>query len=149
MAGTSGVVTAVAAFGICWVLARRTYTADSYIMGPTGPNSFESCLARYIRIGEIMIGLATGAIALLGGSAVVRGTGKLPWFFTSPLLVLGSSVILSLLFIALLSFFYEGYLHDDHSYTRSRYTLTTALGFSALICLALGYFWMVLAIGLS
>jgi len=54
-----------------------------------------------IRLSEFMIGLTTGSIVLLVGSAALHGQGgHLPWFSASPLLLLGGSVLYGLLLMA-------------------------------------------------
>jgi hypothetical protein len=142
-AGSSGALTAIVIFGavasVVAVLNKgKAYTFEAGNIA----GAFEPRLVNYIRVAETIIGLATGSIVLLAGSSVLRTGGKLPWFYASPLVLLGFSVVYSVFFIAFIVFFYEAYLHNEDSYTRARYILNNAMGFSALVCFAVGYIWL-------
>jgi hypothetical protein len=139
--GTAGLLTGVVVFWICFVATLKITTPGEYNLEPRGPGSFEPRLGNYARLVEIIIGLATGSIVLLAGSSVLRSGGKLPWFYGSPLVLLGMSVIYALTFHALLVRAYENFLHDSKSYSRIAHALTVSLAFASLICFALGYLW--------
>jgi hypothetical protein len=110
------------------------------------PNSFEPRLANYVRAVEFLLGIATGSIVLLVGSSALHANGMVPWVFASPLIVLGFCVVYGVLFMALLIYHYEQFLHHHHNYTRTRYVRTVGLGFSTLCCFCLGYFWLVCSV---
>ena len=112
------------------------------------PGSFEARLANYVRAVEYLLGLATGSIVLLVGSSALHPNGRIPWVFASPLIVLGFCVVYGVLFMVLLIFDYEEFLHHNN-YTRTRYVLNQGLGFSALVCFCLGYVWLVCAVSLA
>ena len=107
-----------------------------------GPGSFEPGLARYIRLVEFVVGLSTGSIVLLASSSAFRSGGKLPKSYGSPLVLLTMSVALSVGFLALMVHSYERSLHDPKLFSGRIYALINALGFSALLCFALGYLWL-------
>ena len=52
---------------------------------------------------------------------------------------LAFAVLYGVVFSGLLQFFYEQYSQNVRAYTRARYSLTQAFGFSALICFVVGY----------
>jgi len=56
------------------------------------------------------------------------------------------SVVLSLLFISVFSYSYEETLHDANFYKHNVFRLVTALGFSGLLCFAVGYVWLAFAL---
>jgi uncharacterized membrane protein len=58
------------------------------------------------------------------------------------LVLLGFSVLYCVGFMAMLTYFYEGFLYDRNSYSAARYALVHALGFAGLISFALAYIWL-------
>jgi|SRR5712664_908348 len=106
-----------------------------------GYMSFEPIIARYHRLAEFVVGLATGSIVLLAGSSVIRSGGKVPWFYGSPLVLLAVSVVYAVLFMTLISYNYEEWLYFG-IYSHHRYRFSSALGFSALLCFGVGYIWL-------
>lgn len=145
--GFSGAV-CVTSFGmIVWINRRRSRTSATYNLGPGGnPREYEPILARYIHFAEFMIGLATGSIVLIVGSSSLHGQGgHLPWFYASPLLLLGGSVTYGLLFMALQLVTVEEALHGN-PHTGAMYALNETLGYSSLICFLMGYIWLVFAV---
>jgi hypothetical protein len=79
---------------------------------------------------------------LLAGSSVLRSGGKLPWLYGSPMVLIRFSVIYGVFFMALLNFFYEGFLQHRQSYAPWKYRLVNIAGFSALFTFAIGYIWL-------
>ena len=55
-------------------------------------------------------------------------------------IVLAFSILYGVVFSGLLQFFYDDYAQDVRAYTRGRYSLIEALGFSSLACFVAGYF---------
>ncbi len=143
--GVPGCLTGVAIFLVLYGIAWRTIKPENYTFEPSGrlPGSFEPILARYQRLAEFIVGLATGSIVLLAGSSVFRSgsAGKLPHGYGSPLVLLATSVIFSVLFIAWLSYNYEHWQHHG-TYSHHRYRLSVALGFAGLLCFAVGFVWL-------
>jgi len=147
--GTTGCIVSLAVFLLIRNLAdKRTAQEGPFTFEPGGvPGAFEPRLANYIRAVEFLLGLATGSIVLLVGSSAIHPNGILPWVFASPLVVLGFCVVYGVLFMILLIFNYEEFLHH-HNYTRARYVRNQAFGFSALLCFCLGYLWLVCAVSI-
>lgn len=145
--GTSGFVLSLILFGLLWRVAYQLSDFPAFTFEPRGPGSFEPRLANYTRIAETVIGLASASIVLLAGSSVLRSANQsqslphLPWYYGSPLVLLGLSVIYAVCFITCLVLFYEGFLHS-RPYTRLRYSLVHALGFSSLFCFSFAYVWL-------
>jgi hypothetical protein len=107
-------------------------------------NAFEPFLAKYLRLGEFIVGLATGSIVLLVGSSALRGQGlALPWYYASPLYVLCSCVLWGIGFMVWLTYHYDDYQHGETKHTKKAYALSLTLGFSALFCFLLGYAWLI------
>ena len=145
--GFSGSVCTIALWVAVWVNRRSSKQFEKYNLGPDGdPKTYEPILARYIRFAEFMIGLATGSIVLIVGSSALHGQGgHLPWFYASPLLLLGGSVFYGLLFMAAQLVTMEEVLHGN-SHTAFTYALNETLGYSSLICFLTGYIWLVFAV---
>ena len=142
--GTSGLLLAVGVYLVTWyIVARRTPDGTFTFELKNEPKSFEPRLANYVRAVEYMLGLATGSIVLIAGSSALHRDGKLPWVYASPLVMLAVCVVYGLLFMGLMIYNYEEYLHH-HNYTRKKYVRSQALGFSGLACFCLGYLWIVL-----
>lgn len=107
--------------------------------------AFEKLLAVYLRVAEVVIGLAAGSIVLLVGSAAFHQQGRLPWSFASPLFLLAGCIIYGVLFMVFLIRDYEDFQHapNHDSYTRFKYVRNQALGFSGLVCFCVGYAWLI------
>jgi hypothetical protein len=142
--GTSGAGVAVAVGILTLSVTLETIDSNGAYTFENGtpPQSFEPRLVGYIKTTETLIGLATGSIVLLAGSSVLRSGGKLPWLYASPMVLMGFSVIYGVFFMALLNFFYEGFLQNRESYAPWKYRLVNITGFSALFTFAIGYIWL-------
>ena len=125
----------------------RNNGRGNYNLDPQGrPGTFEPLLQKYLHLAEFIIGLATGSIVLLIGSAFLHGKdGRLPSLYTAPLLVLGTSVITAILFMVSLLLEYEDVQHGN-PHTPETYALNETLGFSALTLFVLGYIWLIFAV---
>ena len=64
------------------------------------------------------------------------------------MIVLACSVICGLLFMVLMIYRYEEFLHHNN-YTRPKYVWNQTLVFSSLCCFCLGYLWFVFAVGIA
>jgi hypothetical protein len=138
--GFTGAVTGPTILAIIWTARYFTKEFEVYDLDPKGtPGTFEPLLVKYIRAAEFVIGLATGSIILLVGSSALHAQGgRLPWFYASPLLLLGWSVIFGVAFVVWLIFSYEEYQHGN-KHTKFVYSTSEALGFGSLGCFCLGY----------
>jgi hypothetical protein len=129
-------------------VVRSSGRADvAFNLDPQGvPGAFDPLLTKYIKAAEFIIGIATGSIVLLIGSSALHiegggmsgHGGHLPWFFASPLLLLGWSVMFGVAFIVWEIFSYEEYQHGN-PHTKKVYSVSEALGFGSLGCFCLGY----------
>jgi hypothetical protein len=148
--GTSGFAVGFAMFFVVrYVADKQTTQAGPFTFEPNNePKSFEPRLANYIRAVEFLLGLATGSIVLLIGSSALHPNGKLPWVLASPLIVLAFCVVYGVLFMVLMIYNYEEFLHHNN-YTRARYVRSQGLGFSALSCFCLGYLWLVVTVAIA
>lgn len=145
--GFTGSVTAALILIIAAVASYSGKKYTNYNIDPKGiPGTFEPILARYIRIAEFIIGLDTGSIVLIVGSSALHGqSGHLPWVYASPLLLLASSVIYGVGFMACLILNDENARHGN-KHTATRYALSETFGFSALACFCAGYIFLVVLV---
>lgn len=144
MPGTSGLIVGAAIFVGIGATIYLTREHEAYNLDPEGkPGAFEPFLAKYIRVSEFVIGLATGSIVLLVGSSALHGQGgHLPWFYASPLLLLALSVVYGIAFMVWLIYHYEEHQHGT-PHTKLAYSLSLTLGFSSLACFFFGYVWLI------
>jgi hypothetical protein len=144
--GTSGLMFGSLVFCATWMIVRGVIVRGPgpYDLDPKGvQGAFEPLLAKYLRFGEFVVGLASGSIVLLIGSAALRHDGSLPTFYASPLRLLGWCVLYGVIFMAWLIYHYEDYQHGA-KHTRGAYALSLTLGFSSLVCFVCGYVWLIL-----
>ena len=148
--GTSGLCVSVGVLLLVrWIAGKRTPQQGPFTFEPNNvPTSFEPRLANYVRAVEFMLGLATGSIVLLAGSSALHPNGSIPWVFASPLVMLAASVVSGILFMVLMIYNFEEFLHHNN-YTRVRYVRNQTLGFTSVTCFCLGYLWLVFSIGLA
>src|SRR6266478_2170670 len=111
--GASGLITGVGIFLAIGTLAYSTRGPGPFNLDPQNrAGAFEPFLAKYIRVAEYVIGLATGSIILLVGSSALHGqSGHLPWTYATPLLLLCWCVLFGLVFMVWLILNYEEYQH--------------------------------------
>lgn len=128
------------------IVHKLSLEYHAFTFEPRGvPGSFEPILARYFRLAEFTVSLASGSIVLLIGSSVFRGDGgRLPWIFASPLIVLGACVLFAVGFMIWIQFWYEQFQHGI-AYKRFAYSVTKTLGFSSATYFCIGYIWLVIA----
>jgi hypothetical protein len=145
--GFSGMIVAAGLGVSIGVVSRSSKKFEKYNLGPAGdPKAYEPILARYIRLAEFVIGLATGSIVLIVGSSALHGQGgHLPWFYASPLLLISACVVYGIAFMAVQLVTMENVLHGN-PHTATNYALNETLGYSCLICFLLGYLWLVFAV---
>ena len=95
--------------------------------------TFAAHLENYIGVTKLLITVAAASIAF--GASPNRSKG----IFVAKI-VLAFSILYGVLFSTLLQFFYDEYTQNVRAYTRSRYSLIEAFGFSGLACFVVGYF---------
>jgi hypothetical protein len=131
---------------LCWLI-WATLPPGPFAMDVSGRiDSFLPILQMYIDMAKTVIGLASASIALLVGSATFRstgGAGPLLASFASPLFLLALSIIWGVCFMPSVELDYEEFRHGTAKYTRFKYAKNQALGFSCLVCFALGYAWLI------
>jgi hypothetical protein len=145
--GISGLIVGLAIFLLIATCAYLSRGPGPFDLDPQAkPGGFEPFLAKYVRVSEFIIGLATGPIVFLIGSSALQGQGgRLPWFFASPLLLLTVSVVYGIAFMVWLTYRYEEYQRGV-PHTRFAYSLSLSLGFSSLACFGVGYIWLILKV---
>ena len=114
-----------------WLKLKPLKEGESYQFDTPGEKgSFAPLLASYLDLAKFVLGLASGTIVLLVGSATFRegGARNLLASFASPLFLLALSILYGVLFRALIIFDYEGYRHKTQLYTRLKYSRNLALG---------------------
>lgn len=123
---------------------RGLVSNHNFEFEPQGQNgAFEKLLANYLDIAKVIIGLASGSIVLLAGSASLRSTGSLPKSFASPLCLLAFSIVYAVFFMVFEMLNYEDYRHRTRLYSRFKYSRNLGLGFGGLICFCVGYLWLI------
>ncbi len=106
-------------------------------------------LSMYVDIAKFVMGLASGSIVLLVGSTIFRsngGGGSVLATLASPLFVLALCLIWGVFFMSSLTMDYEAYRNAQIQYTRFKYSMNLAFGFSFLACFAIGYIWLILIV---
>ena len=140
--GFAGILLGLGIFAALNIWTRFSIPKGIYTFESRGVGSFEPTIARYARLVEVILGLTTGSIALLAGTSFFHSLSKLPPTYANPLALLAMSILGLVLFIGLLTFFYEEWQHRSDQYTQTRYRLVVQLGFTGLLCFALGYAWL-------
>ena len=145
--GTSGLILGPTIFFFVGAGSYFTKEFERYNLEPGDiKGAFEPFLVKYLRVAEFIIGLATGSIVLLVGSSALHGsTGHLPWFYATPLVMLGWCVLFGLGFMVWLILNYEEHQHGN-PHTKRGYALSETLGFSSLACFCVGYFWLITSV---
>jgi hypothetical protein len=113
---------------------------------PGEKGAFEKLLANYLDVAKVIIGLASGSIVLLVGSASLRSTGRLPASFASPLALLALSILFAVFFMVFEMLNYEDFRHGTRSYSRFKYSRNIGFGFGGLLCFCFGYIWLIVIV---
>ena len=148
--GLCGLLVGLGTLVLVWIVVNwRTENAEYFNFDALGEKgAFEKFLPIYVRAAEFIVGLASGSIVLLVGSSAFRASGRLPWFFASPLFALALSIVYGILFMVYEIFDYESYRHDPEGkyYRRNKYVRNQTLGFGALLCFCTGYLWLIVIV---
>ena len=134
---------------VIWLLAWLREKEEAFHFDAQGEKgAFEKLLAHYLDVAKFIIGLASGSIVLLVGSATFHQTGRLPASFASPLYLLALSIFYGVVFMTLMILDYENYRHNlqRNTYTRFKYARNQALGWSSLLCFCVGYAWLIVIV---
>jgi hypothetical protein len=145
--GVDGVCLGFAIPAGLWLLFFFTKSAQIYSFDLVdAPGSFEPYLAKYLKIAETIIGLASGSIVLLVGSFAIHGqAGGLSSSYASSLFMFVFTVLYGLIYSVWIVRRYEDSQHEG-GLTRSNYAICETLGFLALFCFVAGYVWLILSI---
>src|ERR1051326_7532515 len=104
---------------------------------------FDSRLANYTKIAEVITTLSAASIAFVPQLHTPTQSS----LFAYCLVLLGATVLLCILFMVLLTFFYEASLYAPAAYTPERAAWVQAVGFGGLLCFALAYLVLASEIG--
>ncbi len=104
---------------------------------------FDPRHGHYMKCGEVVIALASASLVFIPS---LHFTAVLPWL-GFPMVLLGFTVVYSLSFMGVLTYFYEMQLQNPDTFTAVRSSLIFGLGFSGLGCFAIAYFTLSLLIG--
>ncbi|MHB1937345.1 MAG: hypothetical protein ACYCOR_12260 [Acidobacteriaceae bacterium] len=110
---------------------------------PSEKGAFEKLLANYLDIAKVVIGLASGSIVLLVGSASFRSTERLQAPFASPLYLLALSTLYAVFFMVFETMNYEDFRHGTRRYSRLKYSRNIGFGFGSLLCFCFAYMRLV------
>lgn len=148
--GFYGISSGVCLFAITWLAVWLSTEKGPFAMDVHGEKgTFLPLFSIYLDIAKFVMGLASGSIALLVGSATFRpngAAGPLLASFASPLFDLALSLLYGALFMVFMTIDYESYRHGTRHYTRLKYSRNQALGFSCLLCFSAGYLWLIFII---
>ncbi|MGO9084458.1 MAG: hypothetical protein ACLQBK_04460 [Candidatus Sulfotelmatobacter sp.] len=101
---------------------------------------FDPRHGHYMKCGEVLIALASASLVFIPlHSTLLPRTGISGVFLGISMVLLGFTVVYALLFMALLTYFYEMFLFDPASFKAFRSSLIFTLGFSAFACFAMAY----------
>lgn len=147
-AGFSGILVGICVFCALWLVLWKTRKGTEFAFDANGEKgAFGPLLSNYLDIAKLVLGLASGSIVLLVGSSALNSEHRLlPASFASPLFLLALSILYGILFMALIVIDYESYRHKTKPYTRCKYSLNMALGFSSLTCFFVGYMWLIVIV---
>ncbi len=160
--GFAGIVVGITLFLIAWPLAwlllwpnpkQKVSWFKKLIMNhnfdferPGEKGAFEKTLSNYLDIAKVVIGLASGSIVLLVGSASFHSSGRLPASFASPLFLLAVNILCAVFFMVFEIMNYEDFRNGTRLYSRFKYSRNIALGFGSLLCFCIGYVWLILIV---
>ncbi len=104
---------------------------------------FDPRHGHYMKCAEVLITLASASLVFIPTLHVSTLLSKLAF----PMVLLGFTVVYALLFMALLTYFYEMFLFNPASFTAFRSSTIFTLGFSAFTCFALAYLTLSIIMG--
>jgi hypothetical protein len=124
---------------------RRRDVKTGQVIQENEEVDFDPRHGHYMKCAELMITLASASLVFISlNSTRLPRSGLSGTFLGISMVLLGVTVVYALLFMALLTYFYEMFLFDPTSFTAFRSSLIFTLGFSAFACFATAY--LVLAV---
>jgi hypothetical protein len=101
---------------------------------------------QYLKIAQVVTTLASASLYFVPQLHSSMSLHFFSFCMTFSTVLLGESVLLTVLFMVALTFFYEESLEAPKSYTRCRYAFVNAFGFGGLVCFALAYAFVSLGV---
>jgi hypothetical protein len=138
-------------FGIIWYYVAKKVTVAwqgqpgtfTPMDSRNNPVPFDPRHERYMKVAEVVTALASASLVFIPSSRL----SVYPHSCAFAMALLGFVVLYSVLFTALLTYFYESFLYDDLSYAAWKYGLVHALGFGGLLCFAVAYVVLAIRVG--
>jgi hypothetical protein len=125
---------------------KRTRNPETgAIIAGTEEVSFDPRHGHYLKCAEVLITLASASLVFIPTLHIASLLPKL----ALPMVPLGFTVVYALLFMALLTYFYEMFLFNPANFTAFRSSLVFTLGFSAFLCFALAYLILSIIMGIA
>jgi len=104
------------------------------------PVDFDPRQGHYMKCGEVLIALSSASLIFVPEHySLLSRTWVSGTLLGTAMILLGLSVVYTLLFMALMTYFYEMFLFRQQSFTAFRSSLMFALGFSGFASFALAY----------
>jgi hypothetical protein len=124
---------------------RTRHPGTGEIIEGTEEVSFDPRHGHYMKCAEVLITLASASIVFI---PTLHVSSLLPRL-ALPMVLLGFTVVYALLFMALLTYFYEMFLFNPANFTAFRSSLVFTLGFSAFLCFAMAYLVLSIITGIA
>jgi hypothetical protein len=145
--GLYGILSGACLFIVTWLIAWCRQKGDVQHDAQGEKGTFEKLLPIYLDIAKFVIGLTSGSIVLLVGSATFHAEGLLsPASIASPLFLLALSTVSGIFFMVFTTISYESSRHTGKHYPRGTYSINLAFGYTCLLCFAFGYAWLVVIV---
>ncbi len=151
-----GIAVISALFLIEWNIERKapyvTLTPFEVFRDPKDPSKligtgqrvdFDPRQGHYMKLAEVLITLAAASLVFIPSH--LPGLPRIGF----SMVLLGTSVLYALMFMATLTYFYEMFLFNPISFTAWKSSLMFSSGFAALICFALAYGWLSLELAIA
>jgi hypothetical protein len=100
--------------------------------------AFEPRHEHYLKVAEVITTLSSASFVFL----LSLHSSHSVMLFPFAMVLLGFSIVYAVLFMALITYFYEQFLYDPAMYSNRRQSIIVGLGFGALLCFALAYFFL-------
>ena len=114
----------------------RKRDGSGNVVKEDGSVDFAPRHGHYMKCGEVLVTLASASLVFIPNLHVNVILPSLGF----PMVLLGFTVVYSLCFMGLITYYYEQFLYDPLSYGVFRSSVIYGLGFGALSCFAISYF---------
>jgi len=135
-------LTAAVIFFVIWLIVwiRALNWNGSATFTPNGID-FDPRHGHYMKTAEVVVALASASLLFVPRLRVDTH----PRAYSFAMVLLGASVLFCVIFMAALTYFYENFLYRNDSYSAWKYGLVNALGSSGLLCFAIAYVFLAVA----